>query len=92
MSRMLNANQPHPRRCHYFDPSFSVHTFRDLFITLRKSKLYSFMLLLTNPQLEQVVLASLLPKAKKEEILDRSCTFLQADIVGHDVASCEMVH
>ena len=50
------------------------------------------MLLLTNPQLEQVVLASLLPKAKKEEILDRSCTFLQADIVGHDVASCEMVH
>ncbi|RVW16706.1 hypothetical protein CK203_080873 [Vitis vinifera] len=61
MSRMLNANQPHPRRCHYFDPSFSV------------------------------VLASLLPKAKKEEILDRSCTFLQADIVGHDVASCEML-
>ncbi|RVX10695.1 hypothetical protein CK203_018284 [Vitis vinifera] len=61
MSRMLNANQPHPRRCHYFDPSFSV------------------------------VLASLLPKAKKEEILDRSCMFLQADIVGHDVASCEML-
>ncbi|RVW69321.1 hypothetical protein CK203_062747 [Vitis vinifera] len=24
MSRMLNANQPHPRRCHYFNPSFSV--------------------------------------------------------------------
>ena len=50
------------------------------------------MLLLTNPQLEQVVLASLLPKARKEEILDRSRMFLQADIVGHDVASCEMVH
>ena len=92
MSRMLNANQPHPRHCHYFDPSFSVHTFRDLFITLRKSKLYSFMLLLTNPQLEQVVLASFLPKARKEEILDRSRMFLQADIMGHDVASCEMVH
>ncbi|WJZ84248.1 hypothetical protein VitviT2T_003861 [Vitis vinifera] len=60
-SRMLNANQPHPRRCHYFDPSFLV------------------------------VLASLLPKARKEEILDRSRMFLQADIVGHDVASCEML-
>ncbi|RVW74065.1 Ubiquitin-like-specific protease ESD4 [Vitis vinifera] len=60
-SCMLNANQPHPRRCHYFDPSFSV------------------------------VLASLLPKARKEEILDRSRMFLQADIVGHDVASCEML-
>ncbi|RVW62981.1 hypothetical protein CK203_059297 [Vitis vinifera] len=34
-----------------------------------------------------VVLASLLPKARKEEILDRSRMFLQADIVGHDVAS-----
>lgn len=61
MSRMLNANQPHPRHCHYFDPSFSV------------------------------VLASLLPKARKEEILDRSRMFLQADIGGHDVASCEML-
>ena len=50
------------------------------------------MLLLTNPQLEQVVLASLLPKARKEEILDRSRMFLQADIGGHDVVSCEMVH
>ncbi|RVX05684.1 hypothetical protein CK203_027230 [Vitis vinifera] len=24
ISRMLNAKQPHPPRCHYFDPSFSV--------------------------------------------------------------------
>ncbi|WJZ84496.1 hypothetical protein VitviT2T_004098 [Vitis vinifera] len=64
MSRMLNANQPHPRRCHYFDPSFSV------------------------------VLASLLPKARKEEILDRSRMFLQADIVGHDlfIPVCENNH
>ena len=50
------------------------------------------MLLLTNPQLEQVVLASILPKARKKEILDRSRMFLQANIVGHKVASCEMVH
>ncbi|RVW23212.1 hypothetical protein CK203_099555 [Vitis vinifera] len=37
-----------------------------------------------------VVLRNLQPKSRKEEIIDRSHMFLHADIVGRDVAACEM--
>ncbi|RVW82987.1 hypothetical protein CK203_042521 [Vitis vinifera] len=38
-----------------------------------------------------VVLGSLLNKAKKHEIRDRCCMFLDVEIVGHDFSTCELV-
>ncbi|KAL6342744.1 hypothetical protein AAG906_016578 [Vitis piasezkii] len=42
-------------------------------------------------KLIQVVLGSLLNKAKKHEIRDRCCMFLDVEIVGHDFSTCELV-
>ena len=50
------------------------------------------MFVLINPTLEQVVLSNLKANATSQVIMDKCRMYLDADILGRDLGTCDMVN
>ena len=50
------------------------------------------MFVLINPTLEQVVLSNLKANATSQVIMDKCRMYLDANILGHDLGTCDMVN